>query len=427
MKKHKLLFVAPVLSTSLLAPTISSCSIFEDIWTMPRAIDGSNWTGVLAGKFTSDDYYIDDEKQEIHYWNGESIIAEDLVIPNYVWYYGQKYKAIIDPICFENSATIIGSVELNDWMNDLPSYVFNNCGNITSITFHDYPTSLGQYSLYKCVNLTNIYVKKPGLPIDSDWTVNLEQIGNYALASTALAGSLVFTDSLRELGYNAFDDCKQIKTVNMRFCTELKVISQGCFTGCRLLTRISLPNSIEEIGDSAFISCTDLVEVILNDENQRIQLDDNAFRDCPRFVRFSSAPIVKKIGEACFYGDKSLEFAPWLDTRNSGLEIGMNAFADCGFCGVEFSPDVSIDVDSCAFGDCRQLRSIDFSSFKKNDPVPDWVGEDIFTSTIPDGRIVISQDIWDNMNTGSGEWTYFFLESTGAYTLFENGWKFKIK
>lgn len=426
MKKINLIALTPLLVTPMVAPIATSCSLFDDLWTMPRAIDGTNWTGVLAGKFLDSDYYVDVDEQTVHYWNGEDIVAENLVIPNYVWYDGQKFKVQIDPICFNESTTIIGSVELNDWMTDLPSYIFNDCKNITSIIFHDYPKAFDEYALNGCISLTNIYIKLPNKPLDQNWNLYIEKIGSHALADTALYGTLVLTDTIKELGEYAFYSCDYLTTVNLRFANKIEVIDPWCFADCSLLKSVSLPETVSKIGDNAFFQCTKLEEVILSKIDQTINFGKESFFNCEKFVNFNLQPIVHEIGNSCFYGNKNINFTPWLNEKNNGLKIGDSAFAFCGFCGLQFNPNVSINVGSYAFADCLNLKSIDFSQYDRFSLVPEWFGEDVFISTTHDGFIVISQYIRDDI-TAEGEWSTFFREHCGINTLFDQGWTFEVR
>lgn len=426
MKKFNFIALTPLLVTPMIAPIATSCKLFDDLWTMPRAIDGSNWTGVLAGKFLDSDYSVDTKEKTVHYWNGIDIVAENLVVPNYVWYNGEKFKIQIDPICFTDSTTIVGSVELNDWMTELPSYVFNECKNITSIIFHDYPTAFGDYALNGCISLTDIYVKLPNKPIDTNWNLYIEKIGKHALADTALYGTLVLTDSVKELGEYAFFSCDYLTSVNLRFASNLETIAPWCFANCSLLKSVSLPETVSKIDNEAFFQCTKLEEVVLSKDDQEIDFGDQCFFNCENFVNFSLEPIVHKIGESCFYGNKNINFTPWLNEQNDGLEIGASAFAFCGFRGLEFNPNVNIFVDSFAFADCLELKTIDFSKYNKSHSVPEWFGEDIFTAVTSDGFVVISQDILDDVHAG-GPWSTFFTEHCGLVTMFERGWEFKVK
>ncbi len=392
---------------------------------MPRAIDGSNWTGVLAGTFYPEDYRVNEKTKEVWYWNGQDIVAENLVIPNYVWYRGQKFKVILDKTCFDGSSTLVGSVELNDWADGIGDSVFKDCVNITSIIFHDYPKHFDSSALEGCIYLSNIYVRKDENTFDPDWTINVEHIESFAFAGTALTGELIFTSSLQTLGDGAFQLCKHITEVNLRFSKRIRVIAPSTFQSCVLMEWISLPSSIQVIGESAFESCSKLYEVILESENQHLTLESGAFRECANFVNFSEAPIVKKIGEACFYNDKSIEFTPWLDKRNEGLSIARNAFGRCGFSGVEFNNTIHINVDTFGFSDCNQLKMVDFSSFGVED-VPLWEGENVFDSTATNGKMIVKQEVYEDVYS-YGEWWHFFNDVFGWQKLTKQGWTFKIK
>lgn len=421
--KKLLLPITAFVTTASVLPFSTSCGLFDKLWQIPRSIDGTNWTGVLDGSFLPSDYRVDAKEKTVTYWNGEDIIAENLVIPNYVWYKGDKFKVILDPLCFSSSGTIVGTVELNDWTLNLPEGVFDNCKNITAIIFHDYPKSIGPSALNGCDSLENIYVRRPSGELTDQWNLSIASIGSFALAYTGLAGKLVFTDTLVKLGEAAFQGCGFLTSVNLRF-TGLDEIAPSCFAHCSILKTVSIPASVEVIGDNAFNQCTSLQQVITADNNQEISFGYKSFFNCYKFTTFSIEPIVKSIGEACFYGNKSLTYRPWLDERNTGLKIGPSAFSFCNFRGLSFKPEINLDVDSYAFADCVELKSIDFSEYEDPQNPPTWIGEDIFTSTVDDGYILISQYIQDHMTS---QWNDFLYDTCGYNTLEKQGWEIRTK
>lgn len=424
--KKLLLSITAFATTASVLPFTTSCNLFDKLWKIPRSIDGTDWTGVLGGSFLPSDYRVNVKEKTITYWNGEDIIAQNLVIPNYVWYQGEKFKVLLDPLCFASSGTIVGTVELNDWIVDLPEGTFDSCKNITAVIFQDYPQSIGPSALNNCISLENIYVRKPNGEITDQWNLYVKSIGSFGLAYTGLFGNLVFTDTLTELGEAAFQGCGFLTSVNLRF-TGLTEIAPSCFAFCSILRNVSIPGSVESIGANAFYQCTSLQQVITASSNQEISIGYKAFFNCYRFTTFSIEPIVKSIGEGCFYGNKSLTFRPWLDERNAGLKIGPSAFSFCNFRGLLFKPEIKLNVDSYAFSDCLELKSIDFSEYDtaaEIEAVPQWIGEDVFVSTTEGGYIVLSEYLQQHMTL---DWYEFLYTICGYTTLEKQGWEIRTK
>ena len=85
-----------------------------------------------------------------------------------------------------------------------------------------------------------------------------------------------FSPSVSEVGYAAFQNCKQLKDVVLN--ERLQKIGKGTFLGCSSLERIRFPSSISEVGDYAFQNCKQLKDVVLNEGLQKI--GKGAFSKC---------------------------------------------------------------------------------------------------------------------------------------------------
>ncbi|MCQ3908632.1 MAG: leucine-rich repeat domain-containing protein [Mycoplasmoidaceae bacterium] len=62
--------------------------------------------------------------------------------------------------CFANNISLQGSVELNDFIVEIPATCFFGCTSLIGVIFHSYPTSIGVAAFADCFLLTKIVVLK---------------------------------------------------------------------------------------------------------------------------------------------------------------------------------------------------------------------------------------------------------------------------
>lgn len=419
MSGASILAVAPVCFLS------TSCSNDTVLTKIPRNIDGHDWFGVSGGRFTDNDYFVNEEEKTVKYWNARNFVAKNLIIPNYVLKNLKKYKVIIDKQCFSECAGLQGYVEFNDFQDEVPDQCFNTDVDLKALYMHQYPKRIGEGAFQNCYSLTNIYVH--GLP---NWTLQLENIGMFAFEKTSLSGQINFTNHIKSIGDNAFAQCSKIEEVNLQFANEeLKTINQGAFLNCFTMHDIYLPSSIKSIGDVAFKSCTSLKHVHLTKEDMTITLGAEAFYGCSSFTNFSKKCSLQTIGDKCFLGNTHLEIDPG---RLSGTtEIGKAAFSSCSFVTLTFDPNYSqnYDVNDAAFSDCLNLRCLDFSAFGENN-IPQWKGTDIFASTRKGGTIRVSEEMCKETSPvpiPTDDWLDFFGQFGLPLQEEQGAWVFEIK
>lgn len=110
------------------------------------------------------------------------------------------------------------------------------CEKIIHVTIGDRITGLGGPMFRNCINLNSINSNTPG--------------------------EAILPDSIVEIGYRAFSNCKSLQTV--RFGKGLVLISGECFNDCTGLEEILFPDSLKSI-HGAFSGCEQLKEVHLPD------------------------------------------------------------------------------------------------------------------------------------------------------------------
>lgn len=394
------------LSSALLLVT-TSCNVYEKVKDRPRQIDGSDWIGTADGLFDELCYIVDDEQQTVTYVSGgENIIANDLVIPNYVWWKAKKYKVLLGKECFYHATSINGSVEFNDFITDIPRNCFESCVNITKLIFHGYPKSIDDCAFSHCSKLTNIEVKlNNDQPIN--WAYGLEKVGMQAFESTDLSGNVIFGPELHELEPYCFCDCDLITKIDLGFTQKLKQVGSKAFYACTGVQNIVLSSAVESIADSAFAECYYLTHVVVPKET-KLTLYPNAFFDCTNFEGFTSNCKIMfyndpevGYGEGSYFANcTSFDFNLDELLDSSVNIIPISAFENTGVTKLVV-PNTINDAEDYGFYGCLGLTSIDVTHLGTTPP--DWDGVEIFTSLKPRGGKVLVNSGYDKTS-----WTAFF-------------------
>lgn len=149
----------------------------------------------------------------------------------------------------------------------------SNCSQLTSIGDNAFSSS---NSILKTVRLTGcsalqtigdgVFTWCSALS-DFDFTqlTALSSIGSGAFIGTALAGDITFASSIKQLGKSAFDNCKQITSVNFSN-SSLTTVSVSAFANCYMLQKVNFSgcSSLNSLSKDAFQSCPSLKEIVID-------------------------------------------------------------------------------------------------------------------------------------------------------------------
>ncbi|WP_141729099.1 leucine-rich repeat protein, partial [Tannerella forsythia] len=222
-----------------------------------------------------------------------------------------------------NDCAALTSVTLPEGVQTIGKYAFSGCSALTSITLPGSVTAIGEQALGNCTALTDITVGWAApLGIDANVfhpSVTLQNIKLHVPAGRTKAyrgkdvwktfgkitdGTITnspldatqtwweYDDATRTLtvsgtgampDFNSFDDQpwkdvrEKIKTVVIE--TGVTSIGNKAFTGCEVLTSVTLPESgLETIGEKAFMGCEKLSSITLPKSVTTIK--EQAFYSC---------------------------------------------------------------------------------------------------------------------------------------------------
>ena len=220
--------------------------------------------------------------------------------------------------------------------------------------------------------------------------------GNYGSLSSVDILDRITIDGERYyvtgIGYGAFADCKNIKSVNFNARADVRTIGSSAFENCSGLTEFSIPNTVTTIGQAAFEGCSGLTEVTIG--NSVTTIGASAFSGCSGLTEITIPNTVTAMGKYAFNkcgGLKKVSYSSlehlcsinfggsrsanplWcahnlyigenkieeLDVPTTVKDIKAYAFAGGNFTSVTIPSSVTT-IGKDAFADCTQITTVRF-------------------------------------------------------------------
>lgn len=248
-----------------------------------------------------------------------------------VKYLGNE-KDVIVPIgiakiksqAFDSNLTI-SSITIPKSVTEIEANAFNYCENLAMVivenensTYYDksgvlFNSKDKSLSFYPTGKRSSTYTIPRGI----------ERIGNYAFQSNSYLHNIILPDTISEIGYGAFLECKKLKELVIP--DGISIVEEYTFSNCNCLERVTLPNTVLEIGYEAFGNCSKLKKIDLPIRLEKI--DASAFSNCTSLESIVFPQSVK--------------------------EIESFAFSNCiGLKSVHI-PEGTVNVDDDVFEDCK--------------------------------------------------------------------------
>ena len=189
---------------------------------------------------------------------------------------------------------------------------------------------------------------------------------------------------------------------NWGLFTSNDELGYEAFSGCSVLTSLTLPSSVTSIGYEAFYGCSGLTSLTL--PSNVTSIGEYAFRGCSGLTSLTIPSSVTSIGSDAFYGCSGLtnlyyiideKFETYLSKGHPYIDVK---------CGIEYYlndkkitsvviPSTITEMGKYAFQNCRDLTSVYVSWPVPNSASSAFSGVDISKSTlyVPQGT---EQDYW---------------------------------
>lgn len=127
----------------------------------------------------------------------------------------------------------------------------------------------------------------------------------------------------------------------------------GCFSNCKKMTKVTIPDSVTVIDYMAFEGCERLTEITIPDSLSWIGVE--AFKGCERLTNIHIPEGVTSIEYGAFYGCESLTDITIPDNVE---RIDGEAFARCKKLQSIHIPEGVTSIGHGAFSDCSSLTSV---------------------------------------------------------------------
>ena len=247
-----------------------------------------------------------------------------------------------------------------------------DCGSLTSIVISDSVKSIGYEAFYGCGNLTSATIYGGVTSIDC-----------YAFGNCSSLTDITIPDSVTSIKRNAFSGCSSLTSIVIP--NGVGSIESYVFDGCSSLTSITVPESVGVIGNGAFGGCSSLTSIIIPSNVRSVAGD--AFEGC--FIETVTIPsfAISHIPTAKL---KSV-------TINSGDSINDEALKGCSSLVSITIPDSVKSIGYQAFYGCSGLTSITIPDSVTSIGYSAFEGCSIETATIP--SFAVSRIPKENLKT----------------------------
>ena len=249
------------------------------------------------------------------------ISLEQVTIPNTVTSMGNyAFKGCI--VLKRMNSKTDGEVVLPTGLTVIPSYLFQNCAEITKVTIGNV-TTINSYAFYGCTGLTKFNSNTVGELIIPN---GVTKVGDYAFYNLSSITKIVIADSVTEIGSYAFSGCSTLKDITIPFIgktatstekfgyifgtvpstlKKVKVtldttIPSYAFQNCDFIESITLPTTITSIGDCAFQNCKGIKEMNLG--SALTTIGQYAFDGCIGLEKITIPNTVTSMGNYVFKG-----------------------------------------------------------------------------------------------------------------------------
>lgn len=262
---------------------------------------------------------------------------EKILLPDWVKIDDKIYRITeIYDYAFKNNDKI-KKIELSSDISKIGNQAFANCKNLQKVILHNGIISIGSRAFDGCSSLTSLSVP-----------ATVQSIGNYAFRNCKSLKTVKLNEGLITIGARAFYRCTALTKVkiprtvleignyafagneNLKACTfaggcKLLSLGQGAFSGCRKLSRITLPAKLTSIQKKTFYNCKKLKTVKIG--GAVTSIGAGAFSNCEKITSLTVPSKVQTIGKNAFFQCNSLKK---VSVKSKALtSIGDKAFKKC--------------------------------------------------------------------------------------------------
>lgn len=230
---------------------------------------------------------------------------------------------------FKNQTGLI-SVTIGEGVKILDSYLFAGCSSLTTINTPNSLEEIGYGIFQNCTSLPIInnirYADKCAISvIDNDednfiLSSDTRIISHYCFSNCKKMKSITLPDNIVYWGDGVFSGCSSLSEITIP--ENVKTIGGHMFYECESLLNVNIPSNVNTIKEYAFAGCKSLKEIVIPKNVYGIY--DNAFNGCESLVRIKIEDSKNNIGLGTSgYSYKSLFIDCPLEEVYIGRNLGM--------------------------------------------------------------------------------------------------------
>ena len=233
---------------------------------------------------------------------------------------------MIEENAFAGCTSLMDTLVLPTNLRTIGIGAFQNCKNLSYLAINPNLEVIRNRAFYGCSGLTQ----------ELTFPEQFTSLGEYAFANCyGLNGTLTFNQEFymfigaegyhSQTGY-AFDNCTNIRKIDMSACEYLYEIPSGTFQGCSNVSEVHLPPYVERIDEYVFQNCGSLVDISF--PTSLVLINHYTFANCSslRVVNLSDCEELGTINHYAFFGCHSLHT---ISLPKSVNYIGDRAFEEC--------------------------------------------------------------------------------------------------
>ena len=247
-----------------------------------------------------------------------------------------------------SGCTALENITIENGVESIGTYAFRDCTSLTSVVVPNSVTSIANEAFSHCAGLTSITLPFIGGTQDATEASYSTSFG-YIFDSFSYDGG---TAAEQWYGVNksrTFYIPSKLKSVTLTGNTVL----DGAFSGCTMLTSVTLPNNLTAMRDKLFYKCTSLTKMVFPDTVT--SAGESVFFGCSSLSSITFGKGIENIGSYMFFGCTSLTT---INIPDSITMIDSYAFKNCtGLKSVTIGKEVT-SIGSFAFEGCAKLTSV---------------------------------------------------------------------
>ena len=228
-------------------------------------------------------------------------------------------------------------------------------------------------------------------------------ISNWAFSGVFKIKTVSFSDNMKVVGIQAFNECLNIKSIDFGGVTT---IYDNAFKGCAGLREINIPDSVVSVGNGIFLDCSRMQSATVGAGLTKIA--DGMFARCSQLSEVSIPNHVTLIDDYAFqscFSFSEFVFPTALE------EIGFKAFFECSGLTQLVFPSSIKTIESEAFAYCGNLQKIEFSG------ETNWSEMEIAGDALPENNMTIAVAGTDQATIETALTKLATLDGKSQYTI----------